>query len=426
MNIKKYNITISPNDKFIDIPLDLTAKPVDNYEKVDEFINNEVKKSINSISNNEKEEYSPFKMNVWNLSVNKTVGYGMNVTSEINGVNYNRNFLSTDDSFGVVTGICSMLSAITKSEIINSNNFIIKDFYQNINSFNLSANPGIGSDYINFVAKNIETYVYSYKFKFYSYYYGFNTQNITNQKQLWYNTDWTWAGFDVTNEGKKNKFRRSKFLLEFFDTNDSKNNTRIGYITLPVNTTSSDVTITSNVDLGYYYYFDRDISKIPNNGLVLYMRGSFLNAKNGKVQRFMNVKYDIPKAVGSKVQVNGNVLSFTNFYGVLAIQTITPHNLKPNDYFVIEGTGDERVEGQHRVDSVFSNTFFITSTTLKGVSNTTNPNIYIQKYDFLTSDDYKDSMQYFKIKLFKDLTYKIYGLNDEPLDKITFREIYFT
>lgn len=426
MEIKKYQILLSDKDKFINLPLDLSTKPVDNYEKVEEFINNETKRAINPIEPEEKEQYSPFKMDVWNYTVTKTQGYPIHISVIIDNKAYSRSFYGIDSAFVVTTGICSMISAVTKAEVISATNFRIKDFYTDVKALSINVVPGKAGDNVKLTTKNIETFSYDFEFKFFNQWFGGNPKSVTGYDQKYYNTSWEWAGYP-TWEGdvfKKNTFKKSKFLLEFFDTNDTKNNTRIGYITLPVNQLASIVTSSNPSNLGYYFYFNRDINKIPNSGLDIYMRGAFLNARTGNVQRFMNVKHDFPKLYNNKIYLT-NVLYN---YGQIGFETASPHNFNVGEFVLITESDQQFNDTFQIISAPSNNVIFVNK--IGGPNNKIKvalPNqSRIQRCDFLTAEDYNDSFQYFKVKIFKNLTYKIYGDDNLPLEKVTLREIYFT
>jgi hypothetical protein len=127
---------------------------------------------------------------------------------------------------------------------------------------------------------------------------------------------WQAAGFDMPGDLNKNIFKKSEFLIEFYDTNSQANNllfsTTLGIYpnkasakgadsdldgnTLTVYTTFTVSEIRNEL---YLLFFNRDFDSLSNvltdtNGryVKLYMKVMFLNAKTGNVHYFFeDTKY---------------------------------------------------------------------------------------------------------------------------------------
>ena len=134
---------------------------------------------------------------------------------------------------------------------------------------------------------------------------------------LTYSKEWTGAGFvytasTINGDLSKNVFKKSQFLLEFYDNNTTSNNllfnTTLSTYPTPtgkgcdITTIGSAVTlfttytITNPLNDIYFLYFNRDFNSLSNikidendNKYVsVYMKAMFLNAKTGIVQYFCN------------------------------------------------------------------------------------------------------------------------------------------
>lgn len=187
--MSRQRILLSPENKFIEIPLNLSFKPVDNSDLVDDFVKNETEKAINKPIDGELQTYVP-------------------KTSPIN-----------------------------------------------------------------------------MEFKFY---------NGTS-----FDSDWNFAGFDISGgEQSKNIFKKSFFALEFFDSASSNTNTKLFTITFPtVTTTNATYSFSTSKDEGYFIFYYRDKFQVNTSGTTIYMKPSFLNAKDGKIKKFVNISTDTTIAV---------------------------------------------------------------------------------------------------------------------------------
>lgn len=170
--------------------------------------------------------------------------------------------------------------------------------------------PNISS-YINSI-ENGEKESYSPIINYQLVYYFFN-----DTKFPIYNDQWEWTGFDMSIDNIKNIFKKSLFLLEFYDSNNLDAANMQFATTLSVNPNikthkGCDITITSGVTTYfssfttndyrnelYNFFYLRDLLKNSNinfdsnlnlNYITLYMKSMFLNAKSGGIQYFINTE----------------------------------------------------------------------------------------------------------------------------------------
>ena len=137
------------------------------------------------------------------------------------------------------------------------------------------------------------------------------------QNGLYYST-WQAAGFDMPNDVNKNVFKKSEFLIEFYDSNSITNNllfnTTLGIYPNRISAKGADstldgstitvyttFTVTEVRNELYLLFFNRDFSSLSNvqsdsNGryVKLYMKVMFLNAKTGNIHYFFESPNFIP------------------------------------------------------------------------------------------------------------------------------------
>ncbi len=147
-----------------------------------------------------------------------------------------------------------------------------------------------------------------------SYSMGFN---FIGSGDLYYST-WNAAGFNMPSDVNKNVFKKSEFLIEFYDTNQESNNLQFS-TTLSIYpnkngkgadstgsgtaiTVSTKFTVSSIANELYLLYYYRDFDSIPNvksetggrRYVSLFMKVMFLNAKTGNVHYFFESPNFLP------------------------------------------------------------------------------------------------------------------------------------
>lgn len=186
------------------------------------------------------------------------------------------------------------------------NSDLVDDFIQS--ETNKALNKIDDVELQSYLPKN-QTTSLDFEFKFYD-----NTLSPN------FNSDWINSGFDTsTNYRTKNSFKKSLFLLNFYNGNDSNTNVILFNITIPTitstPTTNAIYSFSSDISEGYLLYYLRDRNLINSTGNTIYMKASFLNAKTGKVTNFANLSSDNTIAVDNFTdEMNYFPVKFYNNY----------------------------------------------------------------------------------------------------------------
>jgi hypothetical protein len=128
-----------------------------------------------------------------------------------------------------------------------------------------------------------------------------------------YNSNFISAGFTSDEiEFSDKSYRYSYFLLQVYDTFDSKNQTLIhtGYVPIYLFPDKTQSVFNIQPSLKYYEFNNIYISNVFNiiNNQILYTKFSFFNAKTGRLQLFFNQSFtdDTEEKLYYKITINKN------------------------------------------------------------------------------------------------------------------------